>query len=123
MINVSSGLGSCANSLTRKMGRAPAYGASKSALNGLTVHMQVAENDRVAAEEPGSDPGKRPPRIRFYACAPGALKTAFNGYMATFREPERGAEVVVRLLADDEKTYEGGSYWEFEEGEMRQVPW
>ena len=107
----------------RAAAAAPAYGASKSALNGLTVHMQVAENDRVAAEEPGSDPGKRPPRIRFYACAPGALKTAFNGYMATFREPERGAEVVVRLLADDEKTYEGGSYWEFEEGEMRQVPW
>ncbi|RPD63786.1 short chain dehydrogenase/reductase family protein [Lentinus tigrinus ALCF2SS1-7] len=118
VINISSGLGSCANSLTKKMGRAPGYGASKIGLNGLTVHMQVAENDRVAAE---GQEGK--PFIRFFVCAPGALKTAFNNYFAAGREPERGAEVAVHLIADDKKSYEGGSYWEFEEGEMRRVPW
>ncbi|KAI1349373.1 NAD(P)-binding protein [Xylaria sp. FL0043] len=118
VINVSSGLGSCQNSLTKKMGRAPPYGASKIGLNGLTVHLQVAENDRVEKE---GEAGK--PRIRYYVCAPGALKTAFSGFREGLRSPERGAEVIVHLLADDEGRYEGGSYWEYEEGEMRRVPW
>jgi NAD(P)-dependent dehydrogenase (short-subunit alcohol dehydrogenase family) len=47
IINVSSGLGSMSNALTRKMGRVPAYGASKVGMNGLSVHLQVEENDRV----------------------------------------------------------------------------
>ncbi|KAI0413980.1 NAD(P)-binding protein [Xylaria grammica] len=118
VINVSSGLGSCTNSLTKKMGRAPPYGSSKIGLNGLSVHLQVAENDRVEAE---GDAGN--PRIRYYVCAPGALKTAFSGFKDGLRLPDRGAEVIVHLLVDDEHLYEGGSYWEFEEGEMRQVPW
>jgi len=32
------------------MARAPAYSASKVGMNGLTAHLQVGENDRVAAE-------------------------------------------------------------------------
>ncbi|KAI0432704.1 NAD(P)-binding protein [Xylaria sp. FL1042] len=118
VINVSSGLGSCQNSLTKKMGRAPPYGASKIGLNGLTVHLQVAENDRIEKEGEG---GK--PRIRYYVCAPGALRTAFSGFKDGLRLPERGAEVIVHLLVDDEGLYEGGSYWEYEEDEMRRVPW
>ncbi|TFK87094.1 short chain dehydrogenase/reductase family protein [Polyporus arcularius HHB13444] len=117
VINITSGLGSCTNTLTRKMFRAPAYGTSKTALNGLTVHMQAAENDRVAAEQGGK------PLIRFYVCAPGPLKTALTNYLGVAKEPELGAEVVVRLIADDQKAFEGGSQWEFEEGEMRRVPW
>ncbi|KUJ14081.1 NAD(P)-binding protein [Mollisia scopiformis] len=119
VINVSSGLGSIQNSLTKKMGRSPPYGSSKIGLNGLTVHMQVAENDRIEAGN--DDPEK--PLIRFYACAPGVLKTSFTNYIARGRSQEEGAEVIVRLLADDDYTYKGGSYWEFEGGEMREVPW
>ncbi|TBU47287.1 NAD(P)-binding protein [Dichomitus squalens] len=105
VINVSSGLGSIQNALTEKMNLNVPYGASKIGLNGLTVHMQVAENNRLEAETSAASPispGK--PKIRYY-------------------DPEVGAEVIYRLLADDEKTYEGGSYWEFEQGEMRTVPW
>ena len=51
VINITSGLGSIANTLTKKMGRLPSYGASKVGMNGLTAHMQTAENDRIAAEE------------------------------------------------------------------------
>ncbi|KAI8632437.1 short chain dehydrogenase/reductase family protein [Xylariaceae sp. FL1651] len=119
VINVSSGLGSCANSLTKKMGRAPPYGASKIGMNGLTVHLQVAENDRIEVEGESVDK----PRIRYYACAPGPLRTAFSNFNPICRPPERGAEVIVHLLADDSHLYEGGSYWEYEEGEMRRVPW
>lgn len=52
VINVTSGLGSITNVLTpgRKMARAPAYGASKVGMNGLTAHLQVIENDRAGAE-------------------------------------------------------------------------
>lgn len=119
VINISSGLGSMQNALTKKMGRYPPYGASKIGMNGLTVHLQVVENDRVKAEGE-IQLGK--PRIRYYTCAPGPLKTAFNGFRGP-KLPDDGAEVVVHLLADDKQTYEGGTYWEFEEGQMRQVPW
>ncbi|BCR90555.1 uncharacterized protein ACHE_60441S [Aspergillus chevalieri] len=120
VINISSGLGSIQNSLTKKMGRSPPYGASKIGMNGLTVHMQVAENDRVEADTDGTS-GK--PRIRYYACAPGALKTAFTNYWPNGRSPEDGAEVAVHLLADDTNKYDGGSYWEFVDNEMKIVPW
>lgn len=122
VINISSGLGSIHNSLTKKMGRSPPYGASKIGLNGLTVHMQVAENDRIEAEaKDGQKTGK--PRIRYFVCAPGALKTRFTNFYQLGRSPQDGAEVVVQLLADEKHTYEGGSYWEYEAGEMREVPW
>jgi NAD(P)-dependent dehydrogenase (short-subunit alcohol dehydrogenase family) len=118
VINVSSGLGSIQNSLTKKMGRSPPYGASKIGLNGLTVHMQVAENDRVEAQGEAEKP-----LIRYYVCAPGPLKTAFTNYYPKGRSPEDGAEVIVHLLEDDDHKYEGGSYWEFEDQKMKQVPW
>jgi len=122
------------------MGRFTAYGASKVGLNGLSVHLQVGENDRVAIEaqtqnhvqaqsqsqtlsqnEAGKEEAK--PRIRYYVVSPGALKTSFSHYHPGLRSPDRGAEVIVRLALDDEGIYEGGTFWEFEEGEMRQVPW
>lgn len=119
VINVSSGLGSIQNTLTVKMGRNVPYGTSKIGLNGLTAHMQVAENDRVQANPEG-----RKPKIRYFAVAPGVLKTAFTNY-AIGKDPVDGAEVVVRLLGDKEdgSKFEGGSYWEFVDGEMRVVPW
>lgn len=105
------------------MGRSPPYGASKIGLNGLTVHLQLAENDRVeAGMKNGVD--LLEPRIQYYACAPGPLKTGFTNFSENpiCKPPEAGAEVIVRLIADEHE-YEGGSFWEFEEGEMRRIPW
>ena len=67
------------NALTKKMGRTATYGTSKVGLNGFSVHMQVAENDRIAAEkEKGEASGK--PRVRYYVYQPGVLRTAFIGH-------------------------------------------
>ena len=86
------------------------------------MHMQVAENDRIKAEtEKGEDSGA--PRIKFYSVMPGALKTAFSGFREGLRDPEVGAEVVTRLITAPKGTYEGGTFWEWEEGEMRVSPW
>ncbi|KAL1877677.1 hypothetical protein Plec18167_004643 [Paecilomyces lecythidis] len=146
VINVSSGLGSIQNALTKKMGRSVPYGTSKVGVNGLTAHLQVLENDRVQAEEGSAESGlaahmrgagndraqvdgslksdsRSKPRIRYFACQPGVLKTAFSNYFPQGKDPADGAEVVVRLLGDDEGKYEGGSYWEFVDGEMKIVPW
>jgi NAD(P)-dependent dehydrogenase (short-subunit alcohol dehydrogenase family) len=124
VISISSGLGSIQGALTKKMYRAPCYGSSKIGMNGLMVHMQVSENDRkensqkfTASEEDVK------PVIRFFCCAPGPLSTAFTGFHPMARPVETGTQVVVRLIFDDERKYEGGTYWEFEENEMRQVPW
>lgn len=122
VINVTSGLGSITNTLTKKMGRFPTYGSSKIGMNGATVHMQTAENDRIAAlVEKGEE--IKETRVRFYVVQPGVLKTAFTRYVAWGKDPKDGAEVVVRLLLDSEGTYDGGTYWEFEDGKMKQVPW
>lgn len=117
IINVSSGLGSMTNALTRKMGRAPAYGASKVGLNGLSVHLQVAENDRIEAGI-----NMEEPRIKTFVVAPGLLRTAFTSF-SMGRDPLEGAEPIVRLALDEKLMYEGGTFWEWEGGEMRRVPW
>ncbi|CAF9932194.1 MAG: hypothetical protein HETSPECPRED_008293 [Heterodermia speciosa] len=120
VINITSGLGSIANSLSKKMHRSPPYGTSKVALNGLTAHLQTAENDRVALEkDQGVFTGG--PMINYYCVAPGFLKTAFTHFNERGKDPFAGAEVVVRLVIDD--TYPGGTQWEFEGGSMQQVPW
>ena len=115
-------LGSMKNTLTKKMPRYAPYGISKVGTNGLTAHMQAAENDRIATEE-AEGKGKDEGRIVFYSAAPGLLRTAFTHYSAQGKDPKDGAEVIVRLMADEKGAYEGGSQYEFEEGEMRLVPW
>lgn len=117
VINVSSGLGSMSNALTRKMGRAPAYGASKVGLNGLSVHLQVEENDRVEA---GISVEK--PKIKTFVVAPGLLRTSFTGFSEKGRDPKDGAEAIVRL-ALEEVEFEGGSFLEWADGELKEVPW
>lgn len=119
VINVTSGLGSMTNVLTpgRRMGRSPPYGASKIGMNGLTVHMQVGETDRAAS---GSS---TEPRVRFFIANPGILSTAFNGFHPLGKPPQHGAESIVALIGDDEAKYDTHMYWEFEDGQMRQVPW
>lgn len=122
VINITSGLGSMTINLKKKIGRSVPYGASKVGLNGLSVHMQIAENDRIEREE-AEGKGKSEGRIRYFVVQPGLLKTAFTGFMPHAKDPKDGAEVVTRLALDDEGIYSGGTYWEFESGEMREVPW
>ena len=122
VINITSGLGSIENTLKMKMPRYAPYGITKVGTNGLTAHMQAAENDRVATEA-AEGKAKEEGRIRFYSAVPGLLKTGFTHYAAAGKDPKDGAEVVVRLLNDDKGAFEGGSQYEFEAGEMRLVPW
>ena len=122
VVNISSGLGSLTNQKIRKIGRFPPYGASKIGMNGVTMHMQVAESDRVKAEmEKGGTSAEG--KIKFYSVMPGVLRTAFANFPAHGRDPKVGAEVVVRLIVAPEGTYEGGTFWEWEENEMRVAPW
>ncbi|KAF9888978.1 hypothetical protein FE257_008148 [Aspergillus nanangensis] len=124
VINITSGLGSIANTMTKKMVRYPPYGVSKVGMNGVTAHMQSFENDRVAKEaEEGGTATSNTGRIRFYSVAPGLLNTAFTHYAAMGRDPKDGAEVIVRLMLDEQQKYPGGTQWEFEEEQMREVPW
>jgi NAD(P)-dependent dehydrogenase (short-subunit alcohol dehydrogenase family) len=116
VINISSGLGSIGLTGQRKMAQIPTYACSKSALNALTVQLQVLNDARVAKEGGVG--------IKYFSIAPGMMKTRFNNYLKFGKDPKDGTEVVVRLLesgSGDE--YPGGSYWEFEQGEMKQVPW
>lgn len=86
------------------------------------MHMQMVETDCFKAEIEKSE-GSGLGRIKFYSVMPGILKTAFTNYSARGKDPKDGAEVVTRLITAPEGTYEGGTFWEFEEGEMRVAPW
>lgn len=57
------------NRLARNANHSPIYGSSKVGLNGLTVHMQVGENSRMAAEEKRGGGGQGMERVRFYTVA------------------------------------------------------
>jgi NAD(P)-dependent dehydrogenase (short-subunit alcohol dehydrogenase family) len=120
VINITSGLGSIANCLTKKMHRSPPYGTSKVAVNGLTAHLQTAENDRVAAAGSADEGG---PKVDYYTVAPGFLKTAFTRFNERGKDPYAGAEVIVQLILDEAGEYSGGTQWEFEQGKMQQIPW
>jgi NAD(P)-dependent dehydrogenase (short-subunit alcohol dehydrogenase family) len=123
IINITSGLGSIANTFTdRKMAKYPPYGASKVGMNGVTAHMQVWEDERIKKEN-AEGKAKAEGRIKFYSVAPGLLNTSFTHYSALGKDPKDGAEVVVRLIADDKGEYPGGTRCEFEQGRMREVPW
>lgn len=120
VINITSGLGSIANTLNdeKRMARYPPYGFSKVGLNGVTAHMQVFENERVAKEK---EEGKTSSsKISFYSVAPGLLKTAFTSFNEMGRDPKDGAEAVVRLMTED---YPAGTQWECVDGAMKEVPW
>lgn len=113
VIHISSGRAS----LTRStQGNLPptavvAYSISKVALNALTIEQQKQENARQEGE-----------KVDFYAANPGHCKTAFNGWKGT-KDPLDGAEVVVQLVVGERGKWTPGSFLEFEEGQMRVVPW
>lgn len=64
--------------------------------------MRVGENDRAEKEDTNG--------IRFYAVQPGLLKTASRGFREGTKDPKDGAEVVTRIVLDDEGKYPGGKY-------------
>lgn len=109
VINISSARGSLTQLTAGKLPptAAVAYSVSKTALNARTIEFQKTENS--------IEHGK----VRFYAVSPGHLKTALNNFRGT-KDPLDGAEVVIRLVCEE---HEGGTFWEFERGEMRIVPW
>ncbi|KAH9907711.1 short chain dehydrogenase/reductase family protein [Xylariomycetidae sp. FL2044] len=123
VVNLTSGLGSIENTLTRPGNRYPPYGISKVAVNGVTAHLQAMEWDRMA--KAGLDRATTKPDgyINYYSAAPGLLKTALTNFHAAGADPKVGAEVVVELIADDEGKYEGGSHLEFKDGKMLPIPW
>jgi NAD(P)-dependent dehydrogenase (short-subunit alcohol dehydrogenase family) len=123
VINVTSGLASMERLQAREgTGNFSQYITTKSGMNGLTVHAQISENGRAAAEKQQGKTSEGE-RIRYYVVAPGVLKTDFTANYPAGKDPKLGAEVIVQLVTDDKHTYEGGKYWEFEEGKMSVVPW
>jgi hypothetical protein len=61
--------------------------------------------------------------VRFWVVSPGHLKAALNSFRG-MKDPLEGAEVVVRLICEEDgQQREGGTFWEFERGEMRLVLW
>ncbi|KAF4826472.1 Short-chain dehydrogenase/reductase tropE [Colletotrichum tropicale] len=87
------------------------YCVAKAALNMLTLHFQLAEEQRQEGH-----------RVIFWATSPGHCKTAFNDFRG-LKNPVDGAEAVVRLLESGKGVTEPGTFWEFEHGEFRMVPW
>ncbi|KAK1623037.1 hypothetical protein BDP81DRAFT_333031 [Colletotrichum phormii] len=87
------------------------YCMAKAALNMLTLQLHLAEERRTTDD-----------KIVFWATSPGHCKTAFNGFRGS-KEPVDGAEVFVRLLEPERGTIASGTFWEFEDGDFRLVPW
>jgi NAD(P)-dependent dehydrogenase (short-subunit alcohol dehydrogenase family) len=127
VINITSGLASITRAKQWKMLRAPAYASSKIGLNGLTVYMQLEEDERAEKEAAaiGGRAGKGGgnARVSFYCANPGLLKTALTNFMPMAKDPKDGAEVVVRLALEVGGPFEEAAIWEFEQGRMKQVPW
>ncbi|MER7251867.1 SDR family oxidoreductase [Kribbella sp. NPDC000426] len=91
IVNVSSGLGSIATAADPDVVStvpvwvpAPAYGASKAALNMLTVQY-----------------ARQLPNLRINTVDPGYTATEFNGYRG-YQTIEEGAEIIVRLAQIDQ---------------------
>ncbi|WZH46918.1 uncharacterized protein QYS62_008045 [Fusarium acuminatum] len=87
------------------------YCVSKAGLNMLLLHLQITENHREGQDG-----------ITFWAVSPGHCKTAFNGYRGK-KDPIEGAESVLRLLESEKGDIDGGTFWEYENGDFQQVPW
>ncbi len=121
VINISSGRASLSNAANGKLPptQVVSYSVSKTALNGLTIELQKAE-DVLGDEAANAEVGKG--KVEFFAANPGHCKTAFNGFRGT-KDPRDGAEVVVQLVIAERGKFKRARIWEYEEGVMREVPW
>lgn len=61
-------------------------------------------------------------RVQFWTVSPGFTKTKFNGFRGT-KDPLESSEAFVRLLEAEKGKVPPGTFWEFEGGEFRTVPW
>lgn len=78
----------------------------------LTLLLQLLDESNTGEEE----------RICFWAVSPGHTKTGFNNFMGA-KDPLDSAEAFLRLLQVNKDVVPGGTFWEFEEGQFRDVPW
>jgi NAD(P)-dependent dehydrogenase (short-subunit alcohol dehydrogenase family) len=88
------------------------YNIAKAGLNMLTLLLQSLDDSDAGEEE----------SICFWAVNPGYTKTGFNDFAGT-KDPLDSAEAFVRLLQADKGVVPAGTFWEFEQGQFRTVPW
>ncbi|KAL6875063.1 hypothetical protein J3F83DRAFT_712985 [Trichoderma novae-zelandiae] len=88
------------------------YCMCKAALNMLTLHYQIIEDNY-------KDGGES---ITFWSVSPGHTKTAFNNFRGK-KDPVASAEAFVRLLESGKGAIRPGTFWEFEDGKFQRVPW
>ncbi|KAK2613673.1 hypothetical protein N8I77_000568 [Diaporthe amygdali] len=88
------------------------YNIAKAGLNMLTLLLQLLDDSK-------DGEGKN---ICFWAVSPGFTKTGFNNFRGV-KDPLDSAEAFVRLLQVNRGAIPAGTFWEFEEGEFRAVPW
>jgi hypothetical protein len=99
VINISSGRASLQRSVSPKFlpTAVAAYSISKGPLNCLAIEAQKAEDARTEG------------MVGFYIVNPGHCKTALNGYKGT-KDPLDGANMVVRLVAEERWEWKTGSF-------------
>lgn len=78
----------------------------------LTLLLQLLDESNAGEDE----------RVCFWTVSPGHTKTGFNNFMGA-KDPLDSAEAFVRLLQVNKGVVPGGTFWEFEEGQFRAVPW
>ncbi|KAL7802290.1 NAD(P)-binding protein [Trichoderma aethiopicum] len=88
------------------------YCVCKAALNMLTLHYQIIEDNHKGGGE----------SITFWSVSPGHTRTAFNNYRGK-KDPVASAEAFVRLLESDKGAIRPGTFWDFEDGKFQEVPW
>lgn len=88
------------------------YNIAKAGLNMLTLLLQLLDDSTAGEEE----------RICFWVVSPGHTKTGFNNFMGA-KDPLDSAEAFLRLLQFNKGVIPVGTFWEFEEGQFRAVPW
>ena len=78
----------------------------------LTLHFHLEEDKNPNEKE----------RVAFWTVSPGHTKTAFNGYRGV-KDPVDSAEAFIHLIEAERGAIASGTFWEYEEGELRTVPW
>lgn len=79
----------------------------------MTLLLQLLDESNTEAEEN---------KVCFWVVSPGHTKTGFNNFMGA-KDPLDSAEAFLRLLRANRGEVPGGTFWEFEEGQFRVVPW
>lgn len=88
------------------------YNTAKAALNMLTLLLQLSDDSSMVEGQ----------KITFWMVSPGFTKTAFTNFRGT-KDPADSAEAYVRLLESKRGAIGPGTFWEYEEGQSRIVPW